>query len=71
MIEFMWGKGGSGIEEWQPKSEYFHGFVNKSRDVIDKVTLGKVKPRRAVVKVSVVGGGWVGGGCRCCLHLAS
>lgn len=52
MIEFMWGKGGSGIKEWQPKSEYFHGFVNKSRDVVDKVAMGKVKPRREVVKVT-------------------
>jgi len=47
----MWGKGGSGVDVWQPKCQYFHGFLNKSRDVIDKVALGKVQPRGAAVKV--------------------
>ena len=36
MIEMMWGKGGSGIKEWQPSCAYFHGFLNKSRDIVDK-----------------------------------
>lgn len=45
MIEMMWGKGGSGLKEWQPSCAYFHGFLNKSRDVVDKAALGKVFPR--------------------------
>jgi len=36
MIELMWGKGGTGIKEWQPTCPYFQGFVNKSRDIVDK-----------------------------------
>jgi len=51
MLELMWGKGGSGVDVWQPHCKYFHGFLNKSRDVIDKVALGKVQPRGAAVKV--------------------
>lgn len=51
MIELMWGKGGTGIPAWQPECPYFHGFVNKSRDVIDKVALGKVQPRRGITKI--------------------
>jgi hypothetical protein len=39
----MWGKGGSGLKEWQPSCAYFHGFLNKSRDIVDKAALGKVK----------------------------
>jgi len=51
MIELMWGKGGSGVDVWQPKCRYFHGFLNKSRDVVDKVALGKVEPRSGAVKI--------------------
>jgi len=50
MLELMWGKGGTGIKAWQPSCTYFQGFLNKSRDVVDKVALGKVQPRSAVVK---------------------
>jgi hypothetical protein len=45
MIEMMWGKGGSGLKEWQPSCAYFHGFLNKSRDIVDKAALGKVSTR--------------------------
>ncbi|KAL6048667.1 Flavin-containing monooxygenase, variant 2 [Balamuthia mandrillaris] len=48
MIEFMWGKGGTGIPQWHPKSMYFHGFVNKSRDVVDRVAVGRVKAMKGV-----------------------
>ncbi len=47
----MWGKGGSGIKEWQPSCAYFHGFLNKSRDIVDKAALGKVVPRRGIAKI--------------------
>eukprot|EP01087_Luapelamoeba_hula_P012628 TRINITY_DN352_c0_g2_i1.p1 TRINITY_DN352_c0_g2~~TRINITY_DN352_c0_g2_i1.p1 ORF type:complete len:598 (+),score=102.41 TRINITY_DN352_c0_g2_i1:117-1796(+) len=50
MLELMWGKGGSGVDVWQPHCQYFHGFLNKSRDTVDKVALGKIKPRGAAVK---------------------
>jgi len=40
-----------GVDVWQPKCQYFHGFLNKSRDVVDKVALGKVYPRGAAVKI--------------------
>jgi hypothetical protein len=51
MIEMMWGKGGSGVKEWQPSCAYFHGFLNKSRDIVDKTALGKVVPRRGIAKI--------------------
>jgi len=50
MLELMWGKGGSGVDVWQPSCRYFHGFLNKSRDVVDKVALGKVQPRGGAVR---------------------
>jgi len=51
MLELMWGKGGSGVDVWQPHCRYFHGFLNKSRDVVDKVALGKVQPRGEAVRI--------------------
>ncbi|ELR13200.1 Flavinbinding monooxygenase-like subfamily protein [Acanthamoeba castellanii str. Neff] len=51
IIEMMWGKGGSGIKEWQPSCAYFHGFLNKSRDIVDKAALGKVVARRGIAKI--------------------
>ncbi|KAL6058255.1 Flavin-containing monooxygenase [Balamuthia mandrillaris] len=51
MIELMWGRGGSGVKDWQPHCRYFHGFLNKSRDVVDKVALGKVQPRSGVMRI--------------------
>lgn len=51
MIEMMWGKGGSGLKEWQPSCAYFHGFLNKSRDIVDKAALGKVVARRGVERI--------------------
>jgi len=51
IIEMVWGKGGSGIKEWQPSCDYFHGFLNKSRDIVDRVALGKVIPRRGIAKI--------------------
>lgn len=51
ILDLMWGKGGSGIKEWQPSCAYFHGFLNKSRDVVGKVAMGHVIARRGITKI--------------------
>ncbi|CAF1313601.1 unnamed protein product [Didymodactylos carnosus] len=47
----MWGQGGTGIPEWQPTSNFLHGFINKSREVVHKVAMGLVIPKRAILKI--------------------
>ena len=43
-LTHWWGKGGSGIDIWQPKCEYINSYYNKSRDIIRLVSLGLVTP---------------------------
>lgn len=52
----MWGSGGTGVPEWAPKVEFLHGFINKSRDVVDHVALGRVIPKRGITKIE---GQWI------------
>jgi thioredoxin reductase len=47
-IRPFWGEGGTGIVEWKPRCQCFHGFLNKSRDVISKVAAGMVIPKRKI-----------------------
>jgi dimethylaniline monooxygenase (N-oxide forming) len=42
------GRGGHGIEEWQPAESVLRSFVNKSREVLHRVITGQVIPRRRV-----------------------
>ena len=49
-LELMWGKGGSGIQFWQPTSSYLRGVINHSREVIDRIALHKLQPKRGVKK---------------------
>eukprot|EP00005_Dracoamoeba_jomungandri_P012616 CAMPEP_0174263894 /NCGR_PEP_ID=MMETSP0439-20130205/20531_1 /TAXON_ID=0 /ORGANISM="Stereomyxa ramosa, Strain Chinc5" /LENGTH=349 /DNA_ID=CAMNT_0015349515 /DNA_START=520 /DNA_END=1566 /DNA_ORIENTATION=- len=50
--ELMWGRGGSGIKIWQPKAPYLRGMINFIRDVLDRMALGYLQPKRGVVKCS-------------------
>jgi dimethylaniline monooxygenase (N-oxide forming) len=50
-VEPVWGKGGTGIPEWQPQCNFMHGFLNKSREVVDKIGLGVVIPKRAITGI--------------------
>merc|ERR1712000_35797 len=50
-IELMWGKGGSGVPEWQPRCGYLNGFINKSRELIPKVAIGKIQAKAETVRV--------------------
>jgi dimethylaniline monooxygenase (N-oxide forming) len=47
-IRPFWGEGGTGIAEWKPRCQLFHGFLNKSRDVVGKVATGMVIPQRKI-----------------------
>ena len=47
----MWGMGGTGVREWKPKVEFLHGFINKSREVVDHIALGRVIPKRGITKI--------------------
>ena len=47
-IRPFWGEGGTGIVQWKPRCELFHGFLNKSRDVVQKVASGMVIPKRKI-----------------------
>lgn len=50
-IEPFWGEGGTGISQWKPRGELFHGFLNKSRDVVQKVAAGLVIPKRNIATI--------------------
>jgi dimethylaniline monooxygenase (N-oxide forming) len=50
-IRPFWGEGGTGIAEWKPRCQLFHGFLNKSREVVNKVALGIVIPKRTIKNI--------------------
>jgi thioredoxin reductase len=50
-IRPFWGEGGTGIPEWKPRCQLFHGFLNKSRNVIGKVASGMVIPKRKITSI--------------------
>ncbi|MCB9431912.1 MAG: NAD(P)-binding domain-containing protein [Ardenticatenaceae bacterium] len=45
------GVGGHGIDKWAPKVPMLSGIVNKSREVVDKITIGKVIPQQGVIDI--------------------
>lgn len=47
----MWGSGGTGVPEWCPKVPFLHGFINKSRDVVDFIALNRVIPKRGINQI--------------------
>ena len=51
-IRPFWGEGGTGIRQWKPRSNLFHAFINKSREVVNKVALGMVIPKTKIVKIN-------------------
>jgi len=51
LLEVVWGDGGSGVAEWQPKGIYFRSFLNKSRDALQAVARGSLLPRDEVIRV--------------------
>ncbi|MEM7333458.1 MAG: FAD-dependent oxidoreductase [Chloroflexota bacterium] len=46
-----YGVGGHGIEAWKPNYSVLGGIINKSVRVLEKIPLGLVTPKRAVVSV--------------------
>lgn len=55
-VTSIWGRGGSGVHEWKPTVPFLHGFINKSRDVIDRIALKRVIPKKGIAHVR---GQWV------------
>ncbi|CAF0922293.1 unnamed protein product [Didymodactylos carnosus] len=51
LIRPFWGEGGTGIIEWKPRCRLFHGFINKSREVVHRVAQGIVIPKRAIASI--------------------
>ena len=47
----MWGVGGTGVREWKPKVAFLHGFINKSREVVDHIALKRVTPKGGIAKI--------------------
>ncbi|CAF1317347.1 unnamed protein product [Adineta steineri] len=47
----MWGSGGTGVPEWVPKVRFLHGFINKSREVVDFIALNRVIPKRGIINI--------------------
>lgn len=47
----MWGVGGTGVREWRPTVEFLHGFINKSREVVDYIALRRVIPKRGISSI--------------------
>lgn len=48
IVGLLFGTGGHGIDEWLPTTPILRGFVNKSRDVLQRIAVGKVIPCRGV-----------------------
>lgn len=44
-LEFWWGKGGSNIKEWEPKTGYLNSYFVKSSNIVNKVSLGEIVPK--------------------------
>jgi dimethylaniline monooxygenase (N-oxide forming) len=47
----MWGVGGTGVHEWSPTVPFLHGFINKSREVVDYISLNRVIPKRGIKNI--------------------
>ena len=47
----MWGVGGTGVREWEPKVAFLHGFINKSREVVEHIALRRVIPKRGIAQI--------------------
>ena len=47
----MWGVGGTGVPEWAPTVPFLHGFINKSRDVVDHIALNRIVPKRGIKNI--------------------
>ncbi|MFZ0547154.1 MAG: NAD(P)-binding domain-containing protein [Candidatus Promineifilaceae bacterium] len=47
----VFGRGGHGINEWQPETSVMRGMVNKSRSVLQQVVNGRVIPRKGVTVI--------------------
>ncbi|CAF1083090.1 unnamed protein product, partial [Adineta ricciae] len=48
----MWGSGGTGVPEWNPTVPFLHGFINKSREVVDFIALNRVIPKRGITSIN-------------------
>jgi dimethylaniline monooxygenase (N-oxide forming) len=51
MVEFFWGKCGHGIQEWVSKAPYQRQFLNKSSEVLNKVSYGRIIPKKKIQKI--------------------
>jgi dimethylaniline monooxygenase (N-oxide forming) len=47
----MWGIGGTGVPEWAPTVSFLHGFINKSREVVDYIALNRIVPKRGISNI--------------------
>lgn len=52
IVEFMWGKCGHGIKEWVTKAPYQRQFLNKSSEVLHKVSFGQIIPKRKLKNIN-------------------
>lgn len=48
MTSLTLGRGGHGLDEWLPQESVLRSFVNKSREVLQRVATGRVVPRKGV-----------------------
>ena len=49
---FIWGHGGTGINEWKPACDYSHSFLTKGRDCVEWIAKGKIKPKGMITSIS-------------------
>ncbi|CAF4759468.1 unnamed protein product, partial [Rotaria sp. Silwood2] len=47
----MWGVGGTGVREWAPAVPFLHGFINKSREIVDYIALNRVVSKRGIKNI--------------------
>ena len=51
MNSFIWGKGGTGVPEWEPSVPYNQSFLTKGRECINWISKGKLTPCSGVTHI--------------------
>jgi dimethylaniline monooxygenase (N-oxide forming) len=51
-VPAWWGINGHGIEEWETNSGYLNSYYVKSRDIINSISKGQIKPVNGVKDIS-------------------
>jgi len=51
LLEFNWGKSGSGVPQWETNVGYLNSYYVKTADILTKITFGEITPLRDIKTV--------------------